>query len=59
MKFFISTPYAPIFCIGAAPTDPGIKDKFSIPYHLFSTQYETKSSQFSPDPTFNFILSLS
>ena len=26
-----STPYAPIFWIGAAPTDPGISDKFSIP----------------------------
>jgi len=31
IKDFTSTPYAPIFCIGAAPTDPGISDKFSIP----------------------------
>ena len=26
-----STPYAPMFCMGAAPTVPGIRAKFSIP----------------------------
>ena len=31
IKLDTSWPYAPIFCIGAAPTVPGIRDKFSKP----------------------------
>ena len=29
-----STPYAPIFCMGDAPTSPGISDRFSTPERL-------------------------
>ena len=47
-KFDISEPYAPIFCIGVAPTDPGIPDKFSNPYKFFFSDLDTTSSQFSP-----------
>ena len=37
-----------MFCIGAAPTLPGIRDRFSIPlYPLFKDQ-RTNSCQFSP-----------
>ena len=46
-----STPYAPIFCTGAAPTVPGIKDKFSSPPKFFSRHHWTNSCQFSPAPT--------
>jgi len=47
----ISFPYAPIFCIGALPTFPGIETKFSIPPKLFSIHHQTNLSQLSPAPT--------
>ncbi len=49
---FISTPYAPIFCIGLAPTLPGIKDKFSTPHKPTSIHFKTNSCQTSPEPAF-------
>ena len=37
-----------MFCIGAAPTRPGIRDKFSTPPKPLLTHHWTKSCQFSP-----------
>ena len=37
-----------MFWIGAAPTLPGINDKFSIPPRLFLSAHKTISCQFSP-----------
>ena len=46
----ISSPQAPIFRTGAAPTEPGIKVKFSKPSNSFFNDHKTTSFQFSPAP---------
>ena len=44
-----SEPYAPIFCTGAAPTLPGMSERFSIPHNPFSTLQATASSDAGAD----------
>ena len=39
-----------MFCIGLAPTLPGIKLRFSMPPKPLSIQFNTNSCQFSPAP---------
>ena len=50
MNSLTSWPYAPIFCIGAAPTVPGIPLSVSRPAKPREIVVFTKSSQFSPAP---------
>ena len=40
-----------MFCIGPAPTEPGIRAKFSRPNIFFERDHSTKSCQFSPEAT--------
>ena len=40
-----------MFCIGAAPTLPGIEDKFSNPMIFLSIVKFTNSCQFTEEPT--------
>ena len=40
-----------MFCIGPAPTVPGIRARFSNPNLLFRRVHFTKSCQFSPEAT--------
>ena len=44
--------------MGAAPTQPGINDKFSIPERPIFNVYKTNLCQFSPAPTLNVKKSL-
>src|SRR3989338_2277988 len=37
-----------MFCIGAAPTVPGMPDKFSMPQRSFLVAFSTSASQLSP-----------
>ncbi len=46
-----SWPYAPTFCTGVAPVDPGMPDSASIPDHPCSTARATRPSQSSPAAT--------
>ena len=39
-----------MFCTAEAPTSPGINERFSTPYHPWSTQSCTMSSHVSPEP---------
>ena len=41
----------PIFCIGEAPTSPGMRAKFSTPERLRFMLHKTKSCHTSPAPT--------
>ena len=41
-----------MFCMGEAPTLPGIKERFSAPAKLFSIQYKTNGCQPTPAPAF-------
>ena len=50
-RSFTSTPYAPMFCIGEAPTEPGMRAKFSNPFHPSSRERITQPCQDSPAPT--------
>jgi hypothetical protein len=43
-------PYAPMFCIGAAPTRPGIGAPDSEPRHALSETNRTSSCQTTPAP---------
>ena len=45
-----STPYAPMFCMGLAPTLPGMRDKFSKPCHPSSSVCITNPCHGSPAP---------
>lgn len=45
----MSCPYAPTFCIGDAPTVPGIPLSDSIPYSCCCVVKDTKSSSSSPE----------
>ena len=54
-----STPYAPMFCMGPAPVLPGIRDRFSSPFHPRSSDSMTKSCQTTPAPTRTHTESLS
>src|SRR5438105_7351468 len=48
-----------MFCMGDAPTLPGINDRFSTPAQLFLMQCKTNRCQFSPAPTLTYTFLLS
>ena len=43
-----SWPYAPTFCTGVAPVEPGMPDSVSMPVSSCSTAYRTTSSHGVP-----------
>ena len=50
-RSFTSTPYAPMFCMGEAPTEPGINARFSNPFQPASKACMTHACHDSPAPT--------